>query len=66
MHRHNNTSGGLPGKPERANALILKKGIFDNPFLTPPEAFVKDYLNSYQPWLIWTALTTSSSAPMTR
>ena len=49
MHRHNNTSGGLPGEPKRANALILK-GTIDNPFLTPPEAFVKDYLDLYQPY----------------
>jgi hypothetical protein len=32
---------GVPEEPERANAQVLK-GIFDNPFLTPPEAFVKD------------------------
>jgi len=30
----------MPGEPKRANALILK-GKSDNPFLTPPEAFVK-------------------------
>lgn len=42
MHRHNNTSGGLPREPERTNAYGPQKGIANNPFLTPPEALVKD------------------------
>ncbi|MGA9360842.1 MAG: hypothetical protein WBW75_23475 [Mycobacterium sp.] len=29
-------------EPERANAQILERENSDNPFLTPPEAFVKD------------------------
>jgi hypothetical protein len=48
LHRHNNTSGACQENQSGANAQVLD-GIFDNPFLTPPEAFVKDYLNSYQP-----------------
>ena len=31
-----------------ANARIVERENSDNPFLTLPEAFVKDYLNSYQ------------------
>jgi hypothetical protein len=38
----------VPGEPGRANAQVLEREISNNPFLTPPEAFVKDYLNSYQ------------------
>ena len=47
MHRHNNTSGACQENQSAPNAQVLE-GIFDNPFLTPREAFVKDYLNSYQ------------------
>lgn len=32
---------GVPEEPERVNARILERDT-DNPFLTPPEAFVKD------------------------
>jgi hypothetical protein len=36
-------------EPERANAQGPRKGTSDNPFLTPPEAFVKDQPDLYQP-----------------
>ena len=52
MHRHNNTSGACQRQPERANAQILERETNDNPFLTPPEAFVKDCLNLYQPSIV--------------
>ena len=42
MHRHNNTSGARQENPERGNARILTRESLTNPFLTPPEAFVKD------------------------
>jgi hypothetical protein len=35
------TPPGRVRRPKRANAQALE-GIFGNPFLTPPEAFVKD------------------------
>jgi hypothetical protein len=39
---------GVPEEPERVNARILERDT-DNPFLTPPEAFVKRPLDLYQP-----------------
>jgi hypothetical protein len=49
MHRHNNTSGVTCQENQSAATLGSSKGNLNNPFLTPPEAYVKDYLNSYQP-----------------
>lgn len=42
MHRHNEHLRDVSGEPERANAQALTRKFLDNPFLTPPEAFVKD------------------------
>ncbi len=42
LHRHNNTSGACQENPECANTQVLKRNHLTDPFLTPPEAFVKD------------------------
>ena len=53
MHRHNNTSGACQQNPSAPNAQILERETSDNPFLTPPEAFVKDQPDLYQPTNRW-------------
>jgi hypothetical protein len=48
MHRHNNTSGACQENPSAPTLKVLERESLTLPFLTPPEAFVKDLLNSYQ------------------
>jgi hypothetical protein len=55
MHRHNNTSGACQENQGGPTSQVLEREISNNPFLTPPEAFVKAYLNSYQRYLIRSA-----------
>lgn len=48
MHRHNNTSGVCQENPRAPTHGPQKESLTD-PFLTPPEAFVKDQPDLYQP-----------------
>jgi len=48
MHRHNKHLRGVSRELKRANARILQRENSDNPFPTPPEAFVKDQPDLYQ------------------
>lgn len=48
MHRHNKHLRTVSVGAERWNARLPSEWNFSIPFLTLPEMFVKDYLNSYQ------------------
>jgi len=47
MHRHNYTSGACQENPRAPTRGPQKESLTD-PFLTPPEAFVKDHPDLYQ------------------
>jgi hypothetical protein len=47
MHRHNNPSRVCQEVHVRRHTDLEKESVTD-PFLTPPEAFEKDYLELYQ------------------